>query len=33
MWTSKDLSLRILDWFDYFLKDETDCEWIHKGLD
>lgn len=29
--TSKDLCLRILDWFDYFLKDETDREWIRKG--
>jgi len=31
--TSKDLCMRILNWLDYFLKDETDCEWIHKGLD
>ncbi len=30
--TSKDLSLKILDWFDYFLKDERDSEWIRKGF-
>lgn len=28
----QDLTSRIMDWFDYFLKDETDCDWITKGL-
>ena len=28
----QDLTSRILDWFDYFLKDKTDCEWIKKGF-
>ncbi len=28
----QDLTSRIMDWFDYFLKDETDCNWITKGL-
>lgn len=27
-----DLTSRILDWFDYFLKDETYVEWIRKGI-
>ena len=28
-----DLTSRILDWFDYFLKGDTDIEWINKRLD
>ncbi len=28
-----DLTSRILDWFDYFLKGRTDSEWINKRLD
>jgi dipeptidyl aminopeptidase/acylaminoacyl peptidase len=27
-----DLTYRILDWFDYFLKGETDFEWISMGI-
>jgi len=27
-----DLTCRILDWFDYFLKDKKDIEWISKGI-
>lgn len=27
-----DLTSRILDWFGYFLKDETGIEWIGKGI-
>ena len=27
-----DLTCRILDWFDYFLKDNAECEWISKGI-
>jgi dipeptidyl aminopeptidase/acylaminoacyl peptidase len=30
--SQQDLTSRIIDWFDYFLKDKTDCEWITKGL-
>lgn len=28
-----DLTYRVLDWFDYYLKDRTDKEWISKGVD
>ncbi|KJF43585.1 alpha/beta hydrolase family protein [Draconibacterium sediminis] len=28
-----DLTSRILDWFDYFLKGNTDIDWINKRLD
>ncbi len=28
-----DLTSRILDWFDYFLKDDTGIEWISKGIE
>jgi dipeptidyl aminopeptidase/acylaminoacyl peptidase len=28
-----DLTSRILDWFDYFLKDEKDIEWIDREMD
>ena len=28
----QDLTSRIIDWFDYFLKDESDCDWINKGF-
>jgi len=27
-----DLTGRILDWFDYFLKDNAECGWISKGI-
>ncbi len=27
-----DLTTRILDWFGYFLKDETETQWIEKGI-
>jgi dipeptidyl aminopeptidase/acylaminoacyl peptidase len=27
-----DLTSRILDWFDYFLKDNIEIEWINKGI-
>lgn len=27
-----DLTRRILDWFDYFLKENTECGWIKSGL-
>jgi len=27
-----DLTGRILDWFDYFLKDHAECRWISKGI-
>ncbi|HZL11883.1 MAG TPA: prolyl oligopeptidase family serine peptidase [Prolixibacteraceae bacterium] len=27
-----DLTCRILDWFDYFLKGKAECEWISKGI-
>lgn len=29
----EDLSIRVLDWFDYFLKDKKDIEWIKIGID
>ncbi len=29
----KDLTSRILDWFDYYLKDKKNIEWISKGVD
>lgn len=28
-----DLTTRVLDWFDYFLKEETGIEWIDKGME
>ncbi|MVX34290.1 alpha/beta hydrolase family protein [Myroides sp. LoEW2-1] len=28
-----DLTFRIMDWFDYFLKDYKDIDWINKGID
>ncbi|SFJ39638.1 alpha/beta hydrolase family protein [Myroides guanonis] len=28
-----DLTYRVLDWFDYYLKGETNKEWIAKGID
>lgn len=31
--SQKDLTLRFLEWFDYYLKDRTDKEWISKGVD
>ena len=30
--TQFDLTSRILDWFGYFLKGNTECEWINKGI-
>ncbi|MDM1461311.1 S9 family peptidase [Myroides odoratimimus] len=30
--SSKDLTFRIINWFDYFLKDNKDCDWINEGL-
>lgn len=27
-----DLTCRILDWFDFFLKENTGCRWIERGL-
>ncbi|KIO54673.1 alpha/beta hydrolase family protein [Flavobacterium hibernum] len=27
----KDLSIRLLQWFDYYLKDQKDAEWIRAG--
>lgn len=27
-----DLTSRILDWFGYFLKRDTECRWINKGI-
>ena len=27
-----DLTGRIMDWFDYFLKGNAECEWISKGI-
>ncbi|MBN1414969.1 MAG: S9 family peptidase, partial [Bacteroidales bacterium] len=30
--TQFDLTSRILDWFDYFLYNETEIEWISKGI-
>ena len=35
-WSNKeqiDLTYRVLDWFDYYLKDKKDIEWITKGID
>lgn len=29
----EDLTLRVTDWFDYFLKDKKDIEWIKNGID
>lgn len=31
--SQKDLTLRITDWFDYYLKDKKKIEWISKGVD
>lgn len=31
--TSKDLCVRILDWFDYFLKGNENVEWIKNGIE
>ncbi len=28
-----DLMYRVLDWFDYYLKDKKDVKWISKGID
>ncbi len=28
-----DLTQRILNWFDYYLKDKKEVEWIAKGVD
>lgn len=28
-----DLTYRVLDWFDYYLKDKKEVEWISKGID
>lgn len=28
----KDLNIRSLQWFDYFLKDKRDTDWINKGI-
>ncbi len=30
--TQKDLSVRMLEWLDYFLKDKRDVEWIDKQM-
>jgi len=30
---SKDLTVRTLDWFDYYLKDNRNIPWITKGVD
>ena len=30
--TQDDLIYKILDWFNYFLKDNVECEWISKGM-
>ncbi|WP_319592490.1 prolyl oligopeptidase family serine peptidase [uncultured Draconibacterium sp.] len=27
-----DLTCKLLDWFDYFLKDSVECEWISEGM-
>lgn len=29
----EDLTLRVMNWFDYFLKDKKDIEWIKNGID
>ena len=29
----KDLTLRVLDWFDYYLKENKEVEWISTGID
>ena len=31
--SQKDLTLRFLDWFDYYLKDKKEIEWISNGVD
>lgn len=28
-----DLTFRVMDWFDYFLKENKDIDWISKGID
>lgn len=28
-----DLTCKVLDWFDFYLKDKNDIEWINKGID
>lgn len=30
---NKDLTLRVMDWFEYFLKDNKNIDWINKGID
>lgn len=30
--TQDDLTYKILDWFNYFLKDDVDCGWISEGM-
>ena len=30
--TQNDLTNRIMDWFNYFLKDSVECEWISAGM-
>lgn len=29
---NRDLTFRVIDWFDYFLKDYKDIDWINKGI-
>ncbi len=29
---TKDLNHRVMDWFDYFLKDKKDIKWVEKGI-
>lgn len=29
----KDLTYRVLDWFNYYLKEKKEIEWINKGVD
>lgn len=31
--TQRDLTLKVIDWFHYFLKDKKDIKWINQGTD
>lgn len=34
IWNNQiDLTYRVMDWFDYYLKNKKDIEWITKGID
>lgn len=30
---NRDLTFRVMDWFDYFLRENKDIDWISKGID